>query len=142
MPVLADFTTMEKVQVVNGKETIVGTFEHPYTVGGSKRFEHVFNTGGRHHAPGLLTMMVRNLTQGSARVAIKGVQNFEVTIGRLQPSAAADNSLWRHQQFIIPTNVLTSGDNLLVVGRILDGDGDLLDTFQIRDIVCFFHQRS
>lgn len=142
MPVLADFTTMEKEQLVNGKKVMFGTFDHPYTVGGPHRFEHVFNTGGRHHATGLLTMMVRNLSRGTARVAIKGAQNSETNLGRLQQSLPTDRSLWRHQQFLILTNTLTDGDNLLIVGRVLDNDNDVLETFQIRDIVCFFHQRA
>ena len=95
MPVLGDFTVIRKL----GQDGRDGTFAKPYRVGPNSRFEVTFNTGGLHHSDGLLTMMVRGLTAGSARVAIVGV-NGEQDIGRLSESSAADSQFWRQQQFI------------------------------------------
>ena len=96
-----------------------------------------FNTGGLRHAPALLTLMVRQLTAGGpngdgGRVSIKNGSR-ERDIGRLRPSSATNGDLWRHEQFIIPTNILVDGDNFLVLRRAGEN-------FQVRDIVCFFHQ--
>ena len=96
-----------------------------------------FNTGGLRHAPALLTLMVRQLTAGGlngdgGRVSIKNGSR-ERDIGRLRPSSATNGDLWRHEQFIIPTNILVDGDNFLVLRRTGEN-------FQVRDIVCFFHQ--
>lgn len=144
MPVVADFTVLNKMNV-DGTQN--GTYQKPYKIGDSSgaRFEHTFNTGGRHHSPGLLTLMVRRLSEGTARVAIKRKDGTEVNLGRLQESAAADVSLWRQQQFIIGTNILDPGDgedNTLVIGRVkINPLGDnQYDDFEVRDIVVFYHQ--
>ena len=69
MPVLSDFTVIQ----FDSKEPNEGSYQNPYAIGDNldQAFRITFNTGGRHHAPALLTLMVRGLTQGSARVAIK-----------------------------------------------------------------------
>ena len=154
MPIVADFTVLNKETADKLQN---GTFEHPYVIGDAsgQRFEHTFNTGGRHHASGLLTLMVRELTQGSARVAIKRKDGAEITLGRLQESSQQDAHMWRQQQFVIETNILSSGsgeDNTLVIGRVdaeptgadgaPQGPRNRFDDFQVRDIVVFFHQAA
>ena len=97
--------------------------------------------------------MVRHLTVGfeeddkdkkgeepkGGRVAIKN-RNGEKEIGRLRPSSPANKNLWRHEQFIIPTNVLVDGDNFLVLGRV--GPENNRIPYEVRDIVCTFHQAA
>lgn len=143
MPVLSDFTAIQ----FDSKEPNEGSLKNPYTVGGAGSTGPLvipFNTGGLHHAPALLTLMVRRLTVGGpngdgGRVAIRNA-NGEKDIGRLRPSSAANVDLWRHEQFIIPTNILVNGNNSLVLGRA--GPEGNRDAFQVRDIVCFFHQAT
>ena len=144
MAVLSDFTVIQ----FDSKEN-PGSYAEPYIIGDnlSESFKLAFNTGGEHHSPALLTLMVRRLTIGSARVAIKSptTQNLEKTIGRLDPSPTRLRDLWRHEQFVIPTNLLNSGSdgkpNTLVIGRV-PGDGEPNEEFEVRDIVCFFHQST
>lgn len=148
MPVLADFVVLNKKKADPSEEN--GSFEHPYSIGAGSTgpFTHVFSTGGLQQGTGLLSMMVRRLTKGGptgagARVAISSDLNGEENIGRLQPSAAADAEVWRQQQFLIGRNIMSPGsgeDNTLIIGRVEDGDG--FDTFQVRDIVVYFHQAS
>ncbi|MCV0387958.1 MAG: hypothetical protein K5821_16485 [Nitrobacter sp.] len=108
MPVLCDFTVLNKPGS-GGLAGRDGSFDRPYVIGDNltTAFRHTFNTGGRHQSPGLLTLMVRRLTRGSARVAIHSSLNGEVTIGRIQASSASHGEFWRHEQFVIPTNVLS-----------------------------------
>jgi len=127
-----------------------GTFERPYRVGDNPGndtpngpLQIPFNTGGMHHSPALLTLMVRGITvTDGARVAIR-TTNGEIDIGRLLPVRAEDVDVWRHEQFIIPTNVLSGSNsmaNTLVIGRA--GPQGSRDDFEVRDIVCFFHQST
>jgi hypothetical protein len=146
MPVLCDFITIQ-FDEKDPKKPNSGSVFFPFVVGAAGSTGPMvirFNTGGRHHAPALLTLMVRKLTVGGpngegGRVAIKNA-NGEKEIGRLRPSSAANVDLWRHEQFIIPTNVLVDGDNQLVLGRA--GPEGNRDPFEVRDIVCFFHQAA
>ena len=141
MAVLADFTVLNDERFTSSSpEAQVGSYDNPYVIPAleaGERFELGFDTGGRRNAPGLLTLMVSQLTKGSARVAIKTDLNGEVTLGRLQQSTEADRGVWRQQQFQIPTGVLTAQagkHNTLVIGRVAD------DPFVVRDIAVFFHQ--
>ena len=145
MAVFSDFTVIQ----FDSKEPNEGSYKNPYTIGDNLpgSFKITFNTGGEHHSPALLSLMVRRLTIGSARVAIKSptTQNVEKTIGRLDPTPTSLRNLWRHEQFVIPTNLLNSGSagepNTLVIGRV-PGDGQPNEEFEVRDIVCFFHQET
>ena len=132
MPVLCDFAVVEFPNALDG------TFEKPLRIGNNlnKAFSATFNTGGLHHAPAVLTMMVRGLTRGSARVGINQTRQ----IGRLSPSSEADRDIWRQQQFLIQTNILRNGDNTLIIGRVPDDPPH--DDFEVHSIVCFFHQAS
>ncbi len=142
MPVLSDFTVIQR-------DSDHENFDNPFTVGDTDgKLVLPFNTGGLHHAPALLSFMVRGLTTSSARVAIKSptTGNNEIQIGRIQP--ISDANIWRHEQFVIKTNILNSGSsqaNTLIIGRVdanSPGPGNLFDDFDIRDIVCFFHQEA
>jgi hypothetical protein len=148
MPVLSDFIVLNKPGA-GGLAGQDGTFEHPYVIGDNldKRFTHTFNTGGRHHATALLSLMVRGLSRGSARVAISSSQNGEVNIGRIQASSPANREFWRHEQFIIERGILSPDDseaNTLIIGRVEDNQagGGTFEEFEVRDIVCFFHQST
>src|SRR5215204_2702391 len=122
MTVLCDYSFLDDLPTGKG----LGTFETPFVIGDAPggatqagRFEKKFSTGGLHHAPALVSMMVRGLSRGSARVAIKGPFG-EHNIGRLEPTS--NRTFWRHEQFTIPTNVLGNGnsENALVIGRVND----------------------
>ena len=60
MPVLSDFTVIQ----FSPHDVI---FEDPFQIGdnGASSLSVPFNTGGLHHSPALLTLMVRALTSGS-----------------------------------------------------------------------------
>ena len=51
-----------------------------------------------------------------------------------------DPDIWRHEQFVIKTNVLNSGNNTLLIDAVPTGSS--FDDFLVRDIVCFFHQEA
>lgn len=138
MPVVADFTFLSHEP--NNPQLNEG----PFTVGDAGPLSIPFSTGGGHFSAGLLTLMVRFLTDSvgptEARVRINGV-----TIGQLQATSIEDQFTWRHEQFAIPSNILNHGSgnqNTLTISRVLEDDnvGGNFDDFQVRDIVCFFHQ--
>ena len=104
--------------------------------------------------------MVRGLNLGNDTTFQSGTADVRIRseftnangaqIGRLQPYGAPsagsgeDRFLWRHQQFLVPTNILSpdSGNNTntLIIGRV--SSSGTFDHFEVRDIVCHFHQES
>jgi len=153
MPILADFTIIQRDEHPNANAQFgSGTFDDPYVIGdtstqpsGAGRLELGFGTGGCHNSGGLLSMMINGLTLDSASVRVNGFQ-----VGRLQPTRDAttrEARIWRHQQFIVPGNLLNPANsdtaNTLIIGRAdhtNPSSGNLFDDFRVRDIVCFFHQ--
>ena len=150
MPVVCDYTLLNKE---TADKTQDGTFEKPYVIDHNlgESFTHAFSTDGMQFGAALLSMMVSGLTRASSRVRIKSRLGTHL-IGRLMPVArVGDNSdeldlekaVWRHEQFIIKTNILATGAdaNTLILGRAELGN-DQHETFKVRDIVCFFKQSA
>lgn len=148
MPIVGDFTVISgKPQPGNGR---VGTFDNPYRVGdntGGNSLSLFFGTGGKHLSGGLLTMMVRGMENGAANVRINGQIVGRLHGTRIDADLPDGEKTWLYEQFAIPTNVLNGADadnaNQLEIG-VVDlpgGSGnDQFDDFDVRDIVCFFHQ--
>lgn len=133
MPIVGDFTA-----ITSGVPGEPGTITNPFEISsGGSSLKLAFGTGGRHHSPGLISLMVRRLTSGTPNVRITtSVSN--VVIGQLTPSSGADKNVWRHEQFVVPTNVLSGENgkpNMLHFG-VAGSD------YEVRDVVCFFHQET
>lgn len=133
MPIVADFAS-----ITRGVPGEPGTFGTPFVIAqGGDSLKIPFSTGGRHHSPGLLSFMLRRLTSGTPNVRITTSQSNHV-LGQLRPTSAADQHVWRHEQFAIPTNLLSGASgNANVVHFGVGGSN-----YELRDIVCFFHQEA
>jgi hypothetical protein len=146
MTVLCDYTllVLEKDPIT---KKLPGTYPQPFQIhkGLGKAFMLPFNTAGMHHAHAVISMMVKGIVKSSkgARVAIHSSVTGENDIGRLDRTSTANASLWRHEQFTVPTNILSSKSdgtpNTLIIGRAELGGGEY-EPFEVRDIVCLFKQ--
>lgn len=155
MAVLSDYTYL-------GQSNGWGTgseFGTPFVIGDASggRFTRRFSTGGvRGNAPALLTMMVRALKDGTARVAVEtpNTQNLdpaiapngELNLGRIsrQAPTTIGQDEWYQQNFTIPSFILSRGQdaNTLIIGRVASvppTDG-AFDDFAVREIYVFFKQ--
>ena len=154
MAVLSDYTYL-------GESNGWGTgseFGAPFVIGDASggRFTRRFTTAAvRRDAPALLTMMVRGLKDGTARVAIETpntqfldptfAPDGEFFLGRLSrqvPTAIGDE--WYQQNFTIPSGILSGGNdaNTLIIGRVqsVPPTPGAFDDFEVRDIYVFFKQ--
>ena len=121
------------------------------------RFTRKFTTGGvRGNAPALLTMMVRALKDGTARVAIETpntqgldpafAPDGEFFLGRIsrQAPTTIGQDEWYQQNFTIPSGILSRGQdaNILIIGRVASVPPTVgaFDDFAVRDIYVFFKQ--
>lgn len=145
MPIVGDFSIVShQTHAPTGR---FGNLASPYIIGDNsldQPLELSFGTGGRHNSPALITMMVRSLTDGHARVVL----NNDHEIGRISPSSSEDQSTWRQEQFVVHSNILSGANsdeaNTLQIFPVQEADdvpGDH-DDFFVRDIVCFFHQQT
>jgi len=132
-------------------------FGEPFVIGDASegRFTRKFTTGGvRRNAPALLTMMVRRLKDGTARVAIETpntqgldptfAPNGEFNLGRISRQGAREQDEWYQQNFTIPSGILSGGEdaNTLIIGRVPSSPSTAgeFDDFLVRDIYVFFKQ--
>ena len=162
MPIVADWTAIR----FPDNDAKSGTFFEPFAVRDDRALEIPFGTGGRVHdangnrIDGVITLMVRGLNFGDDTSFQSGTADVRIRsehtgangaqIGRLQaygaPAAGAgeDRFLWRQQQFLVPTGILSSDSgndsNTFIIGRV--SSGGTFDHFEVRDIVCHFHQQS
>ena len=133
-------------------------FGEPFVIGDASegRFTRRFTTAAvRRNAPALLTMMVRNLKDGTARVAIETpntqgldptfAPNGEFNLGRISRQGPREQDEWYQQTFTIPAFILSGGEdaNTLIIGRVPSvppTPRDEFDDFEVRDIYVFFKQ--
>lgn len=137
MPVVSDFTL------------IVG--DSSVTIGDSLPvWEKQFNTGGRRSdAPALLIFNVRGLTYANSSVNVK-INN--TTVGQIHPysgltNAERDNTAnhWHTQMIAMNGTSLKDGDNEIqieAVGFPGSTSTNKFDDFNVKDVVCFFHQAT
>ena len=121
MPVLSDF-----IQIVGDSNVnipvVAGAAEVPVPTNGNP-----FNTGGREaNQTALLMYYVRNMT-GSAQVFLNG--NL---VGSITPTSGA---LWTTQLIALSGNQINDGNNQMVLRNVTDA-------FNLKDVMCFFHQSS
>ena len=121
MPVLADW-----IQIVGDASIAIpvvnGPAEVPVPLNGNP-----FNTGGRNaDSTGLLIFSVRNMT-GSAQVFINGSE-----VGSITPTSG---TLWSTQLIAVSGSQLNAGNNQLTLRNVTDA-------FNLKDLMCFFHQAS
>jgi hypothetical protein len=127
MPVLCDFTVIQDGTVIVGDS--------------GPAFSKNFSTGGVHNAQALLMINVQGLTDNFAQVIVNGL-----TVKGLMPSPDGNSGQWFSQHMVLPSSLLSpvDGNNKLEIKRVLEtggGEGQF-DDFNVRDIVCFFHQST
>ena len=132
MPVLSDFT------LIRG--------DNPVNIGDALPvWETTFGTGGRDSGePALLIFNVRGLTHTTVDVAVK-VNN--VVVGHINHYPGEDTTApyWFTQMIAVDGTTLHDGNNELqidAVGWPGATAGNLFDDFQLKDVVCFFHQAA
>jgi len=132
MPVVSDFTLIRGDSVV--------------TIGdGLPLWEATFGTGGRVASePALLIFNVRGLTVANANVIVK-INNEEVGQIRRYGGDGDIVNNWYTQMIAVGGDQLNDGNNELqitAVGWPGAEAGNLFDDFQLKDVVCFFHQSA
>ena len=132
MPVVSDFTLIRGDSVV--------------TIGDSLPvWETTFNTGGRESgSPAFLIFNVRGLTATTVNVAVK-INNQEVGQIRRYGGDGDIVNNWYTQMIAVDGSTLNNGNNELqiqAVGWPGAEAGNLFDDFQLKDVVCFFHQSA
>lgn len=137
MPVLCDFTQ------------IVG--DAPVNIGDALPvWEKNFNTGGRHRdGTAFIIFNIRGLTYADANIDVK-INNR--SIGRIYPypclNDADRNNVARHwytQMIAMNGSELNNGDNEIqinAVGFAGSNNANRFDDFEIKDVMCFFHQSA
>lgn len=137
MPVLCDFTLIQG--------------DGPVTIGdGLPVWEKTFNTGGRRSdQPALLIFNVRGLTRTNDSVNVK-VNN--TVVGQIHPyggltTAQKDDTAkyWYTQLIAMNGTELKDGNNEIqieAVGFPESTPTNKFDDFNLKDVVCFFHQSA
>ena len=137
MPVVCDF-----VQIVGDGPVTIGDSNHVW--------EKPFNTGGRNTSyTALLIFNIRGLTYATDAVDVK-INNR--VVGQIAPyrglsNAERDNTAkhWYTQMIAMNGSELNSGDNEIqieAVGYPEATGSNKFDDFQIKNMVCFFHQSA
>jgi hypothetical protein len=146
MPVLSDFTQ------------IIG--DTPVTIGDSNPvWSGSFNTGGREAGqPGFLIFNVRGLTHSDldVPVSINGTQvgtihNYRPggsgidTTNVNQPEKFRQADHWYTQMIAFTGTQINDGDNRIQIQAVQFPENtqtNRFDEFEIKNLVCFFHQSS
>jgi hypothetical protein len=128
MPVVCDFTVIQDGTVTIGDNT--------------GKFQQSFGTGGRHNSQALLMVNVKGLTRKFAAVRLNGT-----FLKALQPAVEASRDQWFTQHMVLPSHLLSpnEGQNVIEIfhaDNTNSADGGQFDDFEIRDVVCFFHQEA
>src|SRR5690349_2094501 len=121
MPVLSDW-----IQIVGDASItipqVAGPAEVPVPLNGDP-----FGTGGRvGNETALLVFSVKNMT-GTAQVFINGSE-----VGSITPTSG---SLWSTQLIAVSGSQLNDGNNHMVLRNVTD-------SFNLKDLMCFFHQSA
>ena len=130
MPVVSDFT------FIQGDDQI--------TIGdGNTLWEANFSTSARVETePALLIFNVRGLTDTNVDVVVR-VNDIQVGTIRRYNGGSSNAGNWFTQMIRIEGATLVSGSNELrieAVGWPGSTVGNLFDDFDLKDVVCFFHQ--
>ena len=130
MPVVSDFT------VIQGDDRI--------TIGdGNTLWEATFSTSARVESePAILIFNVRGLTDTNVDVVVK-VNNAQVGTIRRYNGGSDNAGNWYTQMIRVEGATLNSGNNELqieAVGWPGATAGNMFDDFDLKDVVCFFHQ--
>ncbi len=137
MPVLCDFTQ------------IVG--DSPVTIGDSLPvWEQSFGTGGRwSDETALLIFNIRGLTHATTSVNVK--VNNQV-VGQIHPYGGLNDAqrtdtakYWYTQMIAVSGSTLHDGNNEIqieAVGFPGATNTNKFDDFELKDVICFFHQAA
>ncbi|MGH3978339.1 MAG: hypothetical protein ACRDRZ_04965 [Pseudonocardiaceae bacterium] len=150
MPVVSDF-----IQIIG---------DAPVTIGDANVvFEASFNTGGREAGTSVgqtafLIFNVRGLTHANQDVVVRVNGTEQGTIQHYFPGGPGVNegdiddpaklrhqNHWYTQLIALTGSQLNDGDNELQIEAVrFPGNtaGNTFDDFQIKDMICFFHQNA
>ena len=133
MPTLCDF-----IEIIGNKPVTIGDGRNPW--------QGTFDTGGRREeARALLIFNVRGLTyaQEGARVEIN-----EEEVGTIVPYSGKDATAhdWHTQMISVSgSTIKDSKKNRITIHAALypgTSAGNAYDDFDIKNLVCFFHQHT
>ena len=132
MPVLCDFTLIRDNDAV--------------TIGDADdTWQATFNTGGRESgSPAFLIFNVRGLTATNVNVVVE-INDEEVGQIRRYGGDGDINNNWYTQMIAFSGSTLNNGNNEIKIQAVSwpgAEEGDLYDDFQLKDVVCFFHQSA
>ncbi len=137
MPVVCDFTQ------------IIG--DSPVTIGDPRLvWEKTFNTGGRNSgSSGFFIFNVRGLTYANVDVKVKLNNKVVGNISRYGGLNDADRNenakYWYTQMVAFNGSDLKNGNNEIqieAVGFPGSTSSNKFDDFQVKDMMCFFHQSA
>lgn len=137
MAVLCDF-----IEIVGDSSVTIGDSQPVW--------EKAFNTGGRNSSgTALLIFNIKGLTYATSSVAVK-INN--TTVGNLYPYKCKDDAErdivsqnWYTQMISVSGSTIKDGNNEIqinAVGYPGATSSNMYDDFQIKNVVCFFHQSS
>lgn len=131
MPVVSDFTVIQG----DGRVTLGDS--------GLTLWEATFGTGGRAaNEMAFLIFNVRGLTDTDVDVVVK-VNNVDVGTIRRYGGNNENSGHWYTQMITVDGSTLISGNNELqieAVGWPGAEAGNMFDDFDLKDVICFFHQ--
>jgi hypothetical protein len=118
MPVVGDF-----IPIVGNTEQSI-----PQTSGNAEVHLPDFKTDGRESGDAAFLMCAAKDLKGSAQVFIN--DNYVGTI-----TATSLDSMYCTQMIVMTGNQLNNGNNEIVLKQVTD-------PFEIKDVICFYHQSA
>lgn len=132
MPVLCDFT-----QIVGNTPVNIGD--------GLPVWEKQFLTGGRRpDETALLIFNVRGLTYANVDVDVK-INNQKIGQIALYGGKNQGENSWYTQMIAMAGSTLNNGGNEIQIEAVgYEGatNNDKFDNFELKDVICFFHQAA
>lgn len=120
----------------------------PVVIGdtGFNPYEKNFNTGGREaNQPAFLIFNIKGLTHTDQDVDVMVNSQVIGQIYRYGGGGGESRDRWYTQMIAMNGSVLNDGYNELQINVVSwpgAGPGNLYDDFELKDIMCFFHQRA
>jgi len=130
--VLCDFT-----QILGDGGVTIGDADNEW--------EASFNTGGREPgSPAFLLFNVRGLTHTDVDVPVE-INGSVVGTIRRYPGEETTRNYWFTQMIAVDGATLNNGNNTIRIEAVSwpgASPGHLYDNFNLKNVVCFFHQQS
>ena len=132
MPILSDF-----VQIVGDTPVVIGDS----LPGAVATWTETFNTGGRRSdESAFLLFNIRGLRSANTDVGVKVNDILVGHIARYAQTTEQELQNWYTQMIAVSGSTLRNGDNEIKIEGV--PANNLLDDFEVKNMVCFFHQSS